>query len=37
MGLVRCEARESSSLEESLAHADYLMYQQKRAKAGREG
>jgi diguanylate cyclase (GGDEF)-like protein/PAS domain S-box-containing protein len=36
MGLVHYEAKKTPSLEEFLAHADFLMYQQKRAKAGRE-
>jgi diguanylate cyclase (GGDEF)-like protein/PAS domain S-box-containing protein len=33
MGIVRFDPRKYSSLEEFLAHADYLMYQQKRSKA----
>jgi len=37
MGVVRYDPKKISSLEEFLAHADYFMYQQKRAKAGPEG
>jgi hypothetical protein len=33
MGLVFYDPRKFSSLEDFLAHADYLMYQQKRSKA----
>jgi diguanylate cyclase (GGDEF)-like protein/PAS domain S-box-containing protein len=36
MGIVRFDPREYSSLEEFLAHADYLMYQQKRSKAAQK-
>ena len=32
MGIVRYDPRKYSSLEDFLAHADYLMYQQKRSK-----
>jgi diguanylate cyclase (GGDEF)-like protein len=34
MGIVRFDSRKYSSLEDFLAHADFLMYQQKRSKAG---
>jgi diguanylate cyclase (GGDEF)-like protein/PAS domain S-box-containing protein len=36
MGIVRYDSRKFSSLDELLAHADYLMYQQKRSKAALE-
>jgi diguanylate cyclase (GGDEF)-like protein len=34
MGIVRFDARKFSTLEDFMAHADYLMYRQKRSKTG---